>query len=73
MDTKKAGFTTISLPTHLVDKIKEKINNTGFHSPSAYVAFVLRDILAEKSAKKEVFSEEKSKELKTKLRNLGYL
>ena len=73
MDEKKSNFTTISLPTHLVDKIKEKIQDTGFHSPSSYVAFVLRDILAGEEDQKKVFSEQKSKELKSKLRSLGYL
>ena len=63
----KSKFSTISLPTQLVKKIKEKIKGTGIHSPSAYVTFILREILAENSKTKEETT------IKQRLKNLGYL
>ena len=74
MPSAKYKFSTISLPTQLIDKIKEKIEDTGFHSPSAYVAFVLRQILSESTAeeKKETFSKEDEQKIKKRLKSLGY-
>jgi len=60
-------FTTISIPTPLVDKIKQKIKGTGIHSPSAYVTFLLREIFSEGNIGKQDI------EVKQRLKNLGYL
>ncbi len=44
---KKVGkYTTVSIPTHLVSKIKGRIEGTGFTSVSDYVTYVLREVLA---------------------------
>jgi len=66
MKKEKSKFSTISIPTPLVEKIKEKIKGTGMHSPSAYVTFVLRQLLSENSD-----SEEQS--IKKRLKTLGYI
>jgi len=63
---KNLKFSTISLPTALIEKIKQKIKGTGIHSPSAYVTFVLREIFSEDS-------EEETTSIKKRLKNLGYL
>ena len=60
-------FSTISLPTKLVEKIKKRLEGTGIHSPSAYVTFVLREILSEDLNNKENDS------IKNRLKTLGYL
>jgi len=75
MKFKKSKFNTISLPTQLVDKIKEKINGTGMHSPSAYVTFVLRQLLSEPSKKEDNkgFTEREEKAIRARLKSLGYL
>lgn len=75
MKPKKSKFSTISLPTQLVDKIKEKIKGTGMHSPSAYVTFVLRQLISEQSKKEDNkgFSEEEEKAIRARLKSLGYL
>jgi len=67
-------FTTISIPTQLVEKIKKKISGTGIHSPSAYVTFILRQILSETkdSDSKEIFSKEEETAIKKRLSSLGY-
>lgn len=71
--TSDKKFSTISLPANLIDKVKEKISGTGFHSPSAYVAFVLRQILSETGTKGEPFTKEDERAIRTRLKNLGYI
>ena len=66
-DQEKGKFSTISLPTQLINKIKLKIKGTGIHSPSAYVTFILREILSSEGV------EEGEGAIKQRLRNLGYL
>lgn len=67
MENEKGKFSTISLPTQLINKIKEKIKGTGIHSPSAYVTFILREILSENPKSNTEIN------IKQKLKNLGYL
>ena len=43
-DEKK--YTTVSIPKPLYDKIKARIEGTGFTSVSDYVTYVLREVLA---------------------------
>ena len=73
---KKRKYTTVSLPTPLVNKIKERIKDTGFKSVSDYVTFVLREILSsleEEEEKKKLFSKEEEEKIKKRLRLLGYI
>ncbi len=67
--------TTVSIPVQLIEKIKEKIKGTGFTSVSAYVTYVLREVLSslEMEEKKEVFTKDEEEKVKEKLRALGYL
>lgn len=73
----ETNITTISIPKVLADKIKKRIEGTGFNSVSGYVTYVLRQVLSssETPAKqeKEAFSEEDEKKVKGRLRSLGYL
>ncbi len=67
-------FTTVSIPTPLFEKIKKRIEGTGFTSVSSYVVYVLREILAEDSTgEEEAFSKEDEERVKERLRSLGYL
>ncbi|RLF45576.1 MAG: CopG family transcriptional regulator [Thermoplasmata archaeon] len=72
-DEKK--FTTISIPTPLADKIKKRIEGTGFHSLSSYVTYVLRELLAsmEEEEAGEALTKEDEEKIKERLRALGYL
>jgi hypothetical protein len=65
-------YGTISLPIPLINLIKEKIKGTGLPSVSAYVALILREIIAS-SEDKEPLSKENEEEIRIKLRKLGYL
>ncbi|MBU1245476.1 MAG: CopG family transcriptional regulator [Nanoarchaeota archaeon] len=66
----KVGYSTVSLPSPLIDKVKERIKGTGMSSVSAYIAFILREILSAEN-KKELDKKE-IEEVKKKLKNLGY-
>lgn len=68
-------FTTISIPTTLADKIKKRIDGTGFHSLSSYVTYVLRELLAsmEGEETEEVLTKEEEEKIKERLKALGYL
>jgi Arc/MetJ-type ribon-helix-helix transcriptional regulator len=71
-DEKK--FTTISIPTQLAEKIKKRIEGTGFHSLSSYATYVLREVISgTEEDEEEAFSKEDEEKVKERLRALGYL
>ncbi len=76
------NITTISIPKPLAEKIKKRMEGTGFNSVSSYVTYVMRQVLSKveseeqpnvASAPKEAFSEEDERKVKERLRSLGYL
>ena len=72
--TDEKKFTTISIPTPLAEKIKKRIEGTGFTSLSSYVTYVLREVLAGiEEETEEAFSKEDEDRVKDRLRALGYL
>ncbi|MBU1670598.1 MAG: ribbon-helix-helix domain-containing protein [Actinobacteria bacterium] len=76
MEGKKeeARYTSVSLPTPLFEKIKERIEGTGFTSVSSYVVYVLREVLSKEAEEKsEPFTREDEERVKDRLRALGYL
>ncbi len=79
MNEKKAvkkKYTTVSIPTPLAVKIKNRMEGTGFTSVSSYVTYVLRQVLSsieKEEEKKVVFNDEDEKRIKDRLRALGYL
>ena len=67
-------YTTISIPTPLAEKIKKRIEGTGFTNISSYVTYVLREILAgTEEETDEAFTKEDEERIKERLRALGYL
>jgi len=70
-DENKVEYGTISLPLPLIEKIKERIKGTGLPSVSAYVAFVLRQILSSPFQGK-LLGREEEEEIRKRLKNLGY-
>jgi Arc/MetJ-type ribon-helix-helix transcriptional regulator len=72
-DTKK--YTTLSIPTPLAEKIKKRIEGTGFNSLSAYATYVLREVISniEDEEHDDAFSKEDEEKVKERLRALGYL
>ncbi len=70
------NITTISIPKPLADKIKQRIEGTGFNSISSYVTYILRQVLSsieQKNKEEEVFSKNDEEEIKKRLKNLGYI
>ncbi len=64
----KVEYGTISLPLPLIEKIQKRIKGTGMPSVSAYVGFVLRQVLSGEKG----FSGKEMKEIREKLKALGY-
>jgi len=75
--SEKGKFTTVSIPKPLYEKIKKRIEGTGFTSVSDYVTYVLREVLASleegEKEKEEPFSREEEEKIKERLRALGYI
>ncbi len=74
----ESNITTISIPKVLSEKIKKKMQGTGFNSVSSYVTYILRQVLSNSSnqptkQEKEAFTEEEEQKVKERLRSLGYL
>ncbi len=67
----KTEYGTISLSMPLINLIKEKIKGTGISSVSAYVSFVLRQILS--SQQKGILDKKTEEDVKQRLKNLGYI
>ncbi len=67
-------YTTISIPTPLANKIKQRIEGTGFNSLSSYVTYVLREVISGADQEPEdAFTKEDEEKVKERLRALGYL
>jgi len=62
---------SIDLPEELVRAIEARIRGSAFDSAGAFVAFVLARLLEEPGA--SAFSEEEERQLKERLRSLGYI
>ena len=63
---------TVLLPDELYSKIEERVKATDFGSVDEYVEFVLEEVVTEEEDEK-AFSEEEEKEVKKRLKDLGYL
>ena len=72
----ETNITTISIPKVLADKIKKRMEGTGFNSVSSYVTYVMRQVLSnieKEETPKEALSEADEKKVKARLKSLGYL
>ena len=69
-------YTTVSLPQPLADKLKQRMEGTGFSSLSSYVTYILRQVVSsieDEEGQKEAFSKEDEERVKNRLKSLGYL
>ncbi|MGD0249782.1 MAG: CopG family transcriptional regulator [Thermoplasmata archaeon] len=69
--SKEVATRTVALPEELVRAVETRIQGSAFDSAGAFVAFVLARLLEEPSA--TVFSEEDERQLRERLRSLGYI
>jgi len=67
-------YTTISVPKVLVEKVKERLEGTGFSSVSSFTTYLLRQVVSyEKEDPRMAFSKDDEERLKARLKSLGYL
>ena len=66
---KKAVF----LPAELYGKVEERVKATDFGSVDEYVEFVLEEVVKGDEEEEKAFSEEEEKEVKKRLKDLGYM
>ena len=65
---------TIKIPKELYDKLAKIIENTGFSSVTEFIVFTMRTIaMGGKIKEKDKFKREDVKEVKKRLKKLGYL
>lgn len=62
----------VFMPTELYSKIEERVKATDFSSVDEYVKFILEEVIKEEGGE-SAFSEEEEKEVKKRLKDLGYL
>lgn len=63
----------ISIPYDLAGKLSKKIKETGFGSITEYVIYVLEQTLSFDTEKEDNYPEEDEKEVRERLKDLGYL
>ncbi|MGY5852650.1 MAG: CopG family transcriptional regulator [Candidatus Thorarchaeota archaeon] len=74
-DKPKGKFTTVSIPIPLFNKVRKRIEDTGFTSVSSYVTYILRELIASQNGTEteRPFSKEDEAKVKARLQALGYL
>ncbi len=73
MSDKKNKFTSVSIPTFLFEKAKQKSLKSGFPSVSAYVGYIMREILSEDGTDHTRIETSDAEMVKNRLRSLGYI
>ncbi|NQT04379.1 MAG: CopG family transcriptional regulator [Dehalococcoidia bacterium] len=63
----------VYLPAELYERVKERSEATDFGSIEEYVTFVLQEVLKEEEPEEIALDREQEKEVKKRLRALGYL
>jgi Arc/MetJ-type ribon-helix-helix transcriptional regulator len=66
------GRVTIKIPRALYRRIRGLVDGSGFSSPTEFIVWVLRDLLAE-SGNGDALSRDEVRAVRTRLKNLGYL
>jgi Arc/MetJ-type ribon-helix-helix transcriptional regulator len=63
---------TVALPEEIVRGLEARMKGSAFENVDAFIAFVLGRLL-DQSAEGEAFSAEDERQLKERLRSLGYI
>ena len=63
----------IKLPYGLAGKISKKIKEVGFDTITSYVIYVLEQALSPDDSKEDAYGEEEEKNVRERLKELGYL
>jgi len=71
---KKKNDVTIKIPRPLYENLAKIIKESGFHSVTEFVVYVLRDLISSRELLKESSLSNKEIEMvKKRLKSLGYL
>ena len=73
MKKEKEEKKAVLLPAELYSRVEERVKDTDFGSVDEYVEFVLEEVVKEEEKEEKAFSEEEEKEVKKRLKDLGYL
>ena len=65
----KKGYTTVSVPIALAEKMRKRLKGTGFASLSSFVEYVLRLLIEEEG---RGMTDADITEVKRRLKKLGY-
>lgn len=73
--TKERKSKSVTFPADLYARIEERVKDGGFDSVDEYVIFVMEEVLKDEGEEEEgrAFSDEEDKEVKRRLKALGYL
>ena len=72
MPGSKRRHTTISIPHPLFEKIEELIDDTGFNTVSAFVTYVMRQVVADTLSDAPMDDSTQSR-IRQRLKALGYI
>ena len=71
---KERGKVTIKIPRPLYETLGKIIEESGFHSVTEFVVYILRDLASSRSMEREPsLSKSEIDMIKKRLRSLGYL
>lgn len=71
---KRENDVTLKIPRPLYENLGKIIEESGFHSVTEFVVYVLRDLISTREMEKETSLSNKEIELvKKRLKSLGYL
>ena len=68
------GTVTIKIPRPLYETLSKIVEESGFHSVTEFVVYILRDLVSSRSVKTEPsLSKREIEMIKKRLKSLGYL
>lgn len=71
------GQVTLKIPRPLYEQLKQVIGDSGFHSVTEFVVYILRDLLSHRPdtqrSEVEPLSPEEIEAIRQRLQSLGYL
>ena len=68
-------YVTIKIPRNLYEEIKKRVEESQgeFKNPQEFIEFVLTEVIKEEEEEKTPYTQEEEKEIKRRLKALGYL
>lgn len=66
-------FTTVSIPTTLIQEIESAIKGTEIKTVSSYIVGAVREALSKGPGRADPFSQEDEEKVKERLKALGYI